>query len=125
MSTVAPPTSAAHAREAIGEDLYTAAQVLDLLVAAYERGRFDGDIHELRATWADRQEPALTREQRVAIRLASYADAAEQINERLGRHPRYRYRGGAVDWETGMPWPSGCAWLARKRTSRRDFGRAA
>ena len=38
-------------------------------------------------------------------------------NEAAGRHPGYQYRGGAVDWMTGLPAGS---WCARLRWMRRQ-----
>lgn len=90
---------------------YTADQVLSLTRAAYERGRFDADVNELNAAWAEHQEPRLTREMRVAARLAEMQRHAVRIAAALGRPAGYRYRGGPVDWQTGMPLGSACAWL--------------
>jgi hypothetical protein len=42
--------------------------------------------------------------------------------QRRGLPDGYDYRGGAVDWETGMPAASACAWLRR---SQRHATRAA
>jgi hypothetical protein len=95
--------------------LYTADEVLDLALAAYKRGRFDGDILEARASWSDHREPHLTREQRVAARLAEMESGHAALNRELGRPNGYRYRGGPVDWETGLPAGSPCAWLRRQR----------
>lgn len=44
-----------------------------------------------------------------------YEDRLACDNIAGGRHPGYRYRGGAVDWETGLPAGSACAWLRRRR----------
>lgn len=94
-------------------------RVVNLMFAAYRRGRLDGDLHELRAGWAEHREPRLTYEQRVAVRIAEYTEAAEAINARLGRPAGYRYRGGAVDWWTGLPSGSACAWLRSTPQRRR------
>jgi hypothetical protein len=90
---------------------YTADQVLGLTLAAYERGRFDAEVNELHATWAEYDEPQLTREQRVAARTAEMKRSADRVAAELGRPAGYRYRGGPVDWQTGMPLGSACAWL--------------
>lgn len=104
---------------------YTAAQVLDLVTAAYERGRFDGDLNELAALGATHDEPRLTWEARVAARVAANVAYYERLNADLGRPAGYRYRGGPVDWETGMPARSGCAWFKRQQQSRTRLGLAA
>jgi hypothetical protein len=57
-------------------------------------------------------------EQRVQERLEREEHAAEvetAWNIQIGRHPGHRYRGGAVDWESGLPAGSACAWLRNKR----------
>lgn len=83
-------------------DTYTAAEVHTLLYAAYNRGRYDADINELRGTWAEHDEPRATREQRVARRLAEMDATARARAARDGR-PYRIYPGGPVDWETGRP----------------------
>ena len=79
---------------------YSADEVRALLFAAYTHGRYDADINELQATWAERREPGFTRERRVARRTADMTAAAE-------RQPwntwRGQYPGGPVDFETGKP----------------------
>lgn len=46
---------------------------------------------------------------------ARYEERLIADNIAAGRHPGYRYRGGAVDFETGLPEGSACAWLRRKQ----------
>lgn len=82
--------------------MWTGEQVLELVSAAYLRGRFDTDINELRGTWVEMAEPRATREQRVAARLAEMDTKARIRAAREGR-PYRIYRGGPVDWETGWP----------------------
>lgn len=96
---------------------YTAAEVLQIALSAYRRGRFDGDVLELRASWEQHEEPHLTREQRIAIRLAEMESRHAEQNRRLGRPDGYRYRGGPVDWETGLPAGSLCARLHALRAA--------
>jgi hypothetical protein len=43
--------------------------------------------------------------------------AAQVMNQRLGKHPKWRYRGGAVDWETGLPVGSECARLRSRKAA--------
>lgn len=78
---------------------FTADEVYTLLAHYYLRGRHDADINELRATWAE-QEPLLTRERRVAARIAvmEAAAARQPWNTWRGQYP-----GGHVDFETGRP----------------------
>jgi hypothetical protein len=91
--------------------IYTDEQVLNLTRSAYERGRFDAEVNELHATWAEYDEPQLTREQRVAARTVEMKRCADRVAAELGRPAGYRYRGGPVDWHTAMPLGSACAWL--------------
>jgi hypothetical protein len=82
---------------------YTANEVRALLYTAYIHGRHEADINELQAIWAEKREPRLTRERRVAARIAEMEAAAARINAELGRPPGYEYRGGPVVWATGAP----------------------
>lgn len=52
--------------------------------------------------------------------LERYEERRIADNLAAGRHPGYRYRGGPVDWMTGLPEGSACAWLRNKRL--RDAG---
>ena len=57
-------------------------------------------------------------EQRAQERLEREAHAVEvetAWNIQAGRHPGHRYRGGPVDYETGLPAGSACAWLRNRR----------
>lgn len=99
--------------------MFTAAEVLEVALAAYKRGRFDGDVNELHAIWADHEEPRLSHEARVAARHAEMERGHDNMNTELGRPTGYRYRGGPVDWETGLPAGSPCAWLRRQRMAAR------
>jgi hypothetical protein len=70
--------------------------------------------------------------------FARYEERRVADNIAAGRHPGYRYRGGAVDWESGLPAGSACAWLRNRLRGdveqtatvtelrpRRDAGREA
>lgn len=78
-------------------------EVHALVYAAYVRGRYDADLHDLHGTWAEHREPRATREQRVAQRIAEMEQHAERVSAALGRPPGWTYPGGPVDWETGAP----------------------
>lgn len=75
---------------------WTDEQVAYLVALAYDTGRrhaLAADLAETVACWQENHTPAQTREQRVAARLADM--------ERRSGPPTYR--GGPVDWETGLP----------------------
>jgi hypothetical protein len=57
----------------------------------------------------------LTGEQWTQARIAQAEACAARINVAMGRHPLWQYRGGAVDWDSGLPQGSACAWLRRTR----------
>lgn len=58
-----------------------------------------------------RQAASRTSHQRYLDRLADMKHSADDMNRKLGRPHGYSYRGGPVDWETGLPARSACAWL--------------
>lgn len=106
--------------------LDVAAIVRDAESRAYARGRQamlrEVTLHpevldHLGSSWRDaamamRAEQIQHREECAQAR----ADARrEAVNVAAGRHPGYRYRGGPVDWHTGLPVGSACAWLRRQR----------
>lgn len=62
---------------------------------------------ERRHAWPTRQ----GREDRIRAELAEGQMIASGVAREMGRPAGYRYRGGAVDWETGLPAGSACAWL--------------
>jgi hypothetical protein len=70
------------------------------------------------ARTADRALGRQADEQQRAERLAEMELRVNRLSSELGRPPRYRYRGGPVDWETGLPAGSACAWLRRTRIAR-------
>lgn len=57
-----------------------------------------------------REQQRQAREEAASARLAARAEA-----DGSDRHAGYRYRGGAVDYDTGLPAGSACAWLRRQR----------
>lgn len=69
---------------------------------------------ELHAAWT--AAARVSHEQRVAQRIAEADQCAARVNTELGRPPGYQYRGGPVDWHTGMPAGSACAWVRASRT---------
>lgn len=92
---------------------YAAGQLDALRAFAVEHARLEllGEnwreraIADHRAAEAKRKAEIETRaeERRIADNIAA------------GRHPGYRYRGGPVDWLTGLPEGSACAWLRNRR----------
>jgi hypothetical protein len=102
------------------EPYFTAAEVLDAVLAAYERGLTDGQAQAGRDRWND---PAILepfRQQRINREIAEMKLRAEV--RYLGRQlpAGYDYKGGPVDWATGMPAGSGCAWLRRTQRIRQQ-----
>ncbi|WP_250029861.1 hypothetical protein [Paractinoplanes maris] len=98
-----------------GEKLFTAAELLEMVLAAYERGLTDAATQAGRDFW---QSDAADR-----FRAARQITDARAMKERsAARYAAYNYpdgydyRGGAVDWHTGLPQRSGCAWLRKQRT---------
>ena len=76
-------------------------------------------------TWREDAVQTVT-ELRAQERLEREAHAAEvetAWNIQVGRHPGHRYSGGVVDWNTGLPAGSACAWLRNKRL--REAGQLA
>lgn len=61
-----------------------------------------------------------TRAVRVATELRDMAASAGRVAEELGRPAGYRYQGGPVDWETGLPAGSPCA-AARRIGAQRGI----
>ncbi len=90
---------------------YSPDDMLDLVLAAYERGYTAGLIEGGRRTW---NTPEVADRFRRARQQAEAADMKERASRNYTRHgypDGYDYRGGAVNWETGLPQGSGCAWL--------------
>jgi len=92
---------------------YTRGCVAALEAVAVEHAR----LELLGENWRERaveQYQALRQRRRAEIDDAAEAERVKW-NIAAGRHPRYRYRGGAVDYMTGLPADSACAWLRNKR----------
>ncbi len=104
--------------------------VRDAEIRGHRRGWAAGYAHALRCVAANigelellgdgwRQAAAVTAANRLQARLDQMAEARDRMNANLGRPPGWDYRGGPVDWETGLPAGSACAWLRRTRRVRR------
>lgn len=63
-----------------------------------------------------------THEQYVADEVVVWERHATEVNKELGRPAGYSYRGGPVDWETGLPAGSACAWLRRQKRRQEQGG---
>lgn len=94
---------------------YTAAEVLTVALDAYGRGFDDGVSDTGRTRWRDPDVINRFREQRVAAELAAMKEKAEVGRLQRGRREKFEYRGGPVDWSSGLPAGSACAWLHRQR----------
>lgn len=87
----------------------------------YAAGRLE-TLRQVAANWAEfdilgagwQHQARKTAEQWIADRIALFEAGREKTNARLGRPPGYEYRGGPVDWETGMPVNGFCSWLRRR-----------
>lgn len=87
------------------QQTYTRDQVAYLMHLAYLSGRTTralDDLAELHGTWAEHREPRITREQRVAERIADMEQAARRAAHLEGR-AHHDHPGGPVDWHTGQP----------------------
>ncbi len=94
--------------------LYTAAELLEMVLAAYERGLVDAHIHNSRNRWHGEPADRLREARRISETRAMKERAAARY--RTYSYPDgYDYRGGPVNWETGLPQGSGCAWLRIRR----------
>ena len=102
---------------------YTSAEVLDVALGAYERGLAAAAINAGRSHWNDPGNVQTFRARRIASELESMRKRAEVRNIIRGRPEKFRYAGGPVDWDTGYPAMSACAWLRRHR-SRGTYGLA-
>jgi hypothetical protein len=97
------------------EKLYTATELLDIVLAAYERGLTEGRVAAGRDRWRNPAVADSFRAARVRVEVAEMKRRAVRHRGARGYPTGYDYRGGAVDWETGMPAGSACAWLRRRR----------
>lgn len=98
-----------------GEPIYTAADLLDVVLAAYERGRHDAIADLNRTRWNNADLTARFRQARHTAEISAMKRAADARYRERGLPDGYQYRGGPVDWETGFPLGSGCAWLRRRK----------
>lgn len=98
------------------EKLYTAAELLETVLAAYEKGLTEGAAAAGRARWADPAVAGSFRAERIRIEITAMKErAAVRYLSRC--YPEgYDYRGGPVDWESGLPAGSGCAYLRNLRS---------
>lgn len=107
------------------EEVRAEAYVAGQLDALHELAREHARLELLGENWRERaitDHRALVQARRDAA-LERYETRVEADNIAAGRHPGFRYRGGAVDWESGLPAGSACAWLRNKRL--RDAGQMA
>jgi hypothetical protein len=116
MTEATVSTDVANDRQRIGNPpIYTATDMLDVVLAAYERGRLDAIADLNRNNFNSPDYAAPLRNARRATEVALMRGSADLRYEQRGLPKGYQYRGGPVDWDTGMPQGSGCAWLRRKR----------
>lgn len=97
------------------EKLYSAAELLDIVLAAYERGIKDGYTNRRREYWREPGILAAFRHARMRTEATAMRRRSDVRHTIYGYPEGYDYRGGPVDWTTGMPAGSGCAWLRRQR----------
>lgn len=97
------------------EKLYTAADLLDIVLAAYERGLADGHTSRRREHWRDPDVLAEFRRGRMRAETIEMKWRSDVRHTIYGYPDGYEYRGGPVDWWTGMPENSACAWIRRQR----------
>jgi hypothetical protein len=97
------------------EATYTAAELLEVVLAAYERGLNDAASQDGRDHWNRPELIAGFREQRKAAEIRAMRERAASRYLVRGLTDGYDYKGGPVDFETGMPLGSACAWLRRQR----------
>lgn len=91
------------------------------------RGMVSIDLDEDdRIRW--RRNVTVERNQRIVAAVAAARICAIERNREAGRPDRWTYRGGAVDWETGLPALSVlgripmCVWLRRKTAAETGTG---
>lgn len=123
MTAVLPPRTAVYQPDPICWQREVAAAhhrgyrqaVHDIATRAVQLDHLDGHL------W---QAARLDAAQRLAARLAQMEAACTRLAQQMGRPAGWNYRGGTVDWNTGLPEGSACAWLRRRRsvtaTPRRD-----
>jgi hypothetical protein len=102
-------------REQQEDAMYTSAEVLEAVLAAYECGYNAGRAQARREHWNSTATTTPLRLARASADSAAMWRRARATYEARGLPAGYNYRGGPVDWITGMPEGSGCAWLRRMR----------
>lgn len=86
---------------------------------AYEQGTADGFAQgvawgAVMATVPTERKVSNYSAERLALRVVESESCYAAICAQLDRPEGYQYRGGPVDYETGLPEGSACAWLRRK-----------
>lgn len=96
------------------EKQFTADELLEMVLAAYERGLTDARAEQTRDFW---HSPAVEqiKKARQLSEARTMKHRARARYEARGYPYGYDYRGGPVNWETGLPQGSGCAWLRVQR----------
>jgi hypothetical protein len=102
-------------REQQEDAMYTSAELLEAVLAAYGRGYDAGRAQAAREHWNSPAVRGPLRAARAAADASAMRRRAEANYLNRGLPAGYDYRGGTVDWHTSMPEGSGCAWLRRKR----------
>jgi hypothetical protein len=100
------------------QKLYTAAEVLDIVLAAYERGLQCAAAEATRARLNSADYAAALRAARAETEARWMKATAANTYAERGYPVGYDYKGGPVDFDTGLPEGSGCAWLRRTRKRR-------
>lgn len=95
--------------------VYTAAEVLQVALAAYQRGLDDATSQAGRNRWSNNASAAAYRAARIQDEVALMKAVATSGYLSRGYPNGYDYKGGPVDFETGLPAGSGCAWLRHQR----------
>jgi hypothetical protein len=104
-----------NAGERQADAMYTSEELLEAVLAAYENGYDAGRAQATREHWNSPAVAEPLRVERIAANMATMRRHASKAYAARGMPYGYDYRGGAVDWNTGMPAGSGCAWLRRRR----------
>lgn len=97
---------------------WTTAEVSDLVGTVWRIAR-DAGIAERTAAGAAELDAwwnpvgRRTYAEQVAARVAEFEECAAAGYRRMGYQAGYEYRGGPVDFETGLPARSVCAWARR------------
>ncbi|MGK5682466.1 hypothetical protein [Actinoplanes sp. URMC 104] len=99
------------------EKLYGAAELLDMVLAAYGKGLIDGRSDSQRRLRHDHDNTTLFQAARIQAEVRAMKQQAARQYESRGYPHGYNYRGGPVDWVSGLPAGSGCAWYRKYRSS--------